>query len=149
HSQGRTARHRQRCESLPHEYPGNFRCHQGPQHTTPSDPRIPVLRPLCKWGSKKVRGASSSQALHLKNAAVSLVLLIPLLLMLLALGAIVQQQRPGEEPVPPRKPPEGADGGPPKTLPHDQPPIIVLTEAEGYAFETGKADITPEFSTAL
>lgn len=85
-----------------------------------------------------MRSASASQALHLKNAAVSLVLLIPILLMLLALGAMVQQQRP-----------DGGSGKPPTTLPHDQPPIIVLTEAEGYSFETGKADITPEFSEAL
>jgi len=88
-----------------------------------------------------VRSASASQALHLKNAAVSLVLLIPILLMMLALGVMVQQQPP--------MPPKPSSVEPPKTPPHDQPPIIVLTEAEGYAFETGKAGITPEFSEAL
>jgi outer membrane protein OmpA-like peptidoglycan-associated protein len=68
--------------------------------------------------------------------------------MLLVLGATVQQDRlreergrPGEEG---SRSPEGNG-----TLPHDQPPIVVLTEAEGYSFETGKAEITPEFAIAL
>jgi outer membrane protein OmpA-like peptidoglycan-associated protein len=40
--------------------------------------------------------------------------------------------------IPPRQP-----------IGHDQPPIIMLSEAEGYSFETGKADITREFGTAI
>lgn len=89
-----------------------------------------------------MRDTPTSQSLHLKNASVSLVLLIPILLMLLALGAMVQKLQP--EPIP-QPQPEPI----PSEKPHDQPPIIVLTEAEGYSFETGKAEITPEFSEAL
>jgi outer membrane protein OmpA-like peptidoglycan-associated protein len=96
-----------------------------------------------------VRDASAWQALHLKNAAVSLVLLVPILLMLLALGATVQQPPPPEDPVLLGEEPNGGGGELPEAPPHDQPPIIVLTEAEGYSFETGKADITAEFSDAL
>jgi hypothetical protein len=92
------------------------------------------------------------QSLHLKNATVSLVLLIPILLMLLALGASVQKERPEKAPIlPPIKQEPGPDE--PKTPAngplHDQPPIIVLAEAQGYSFETGKADIAPEFGIAL
>jgi outer membrane protein OmpA-like peptidoglycan-associated protein len=60
--------------------------------------------------------------------------------MLLALGV--------QPPIEPGSSPGGPET-PGSSLPHDQPPIIVLAEAQGYAFETGKADITPEFENAL
>jgi flagellar motor protein MotB len=58
------------------------------------------------------------------NAAVGLVILIPLLLLIWE-----DQQQP------------------PKPL--DQPPIIILREAEGYSFATGKANLSPDFNRLL
>jgi len=93
-----------------------------------------------------VRGTSAGQSLYLKNAAVSLVLLIPILLMMLALGTMVRQRQPPTEPMSPIEP---LPIEPPQTLPHDQPPIITLKESEGFSFPSGSADVSGEFRIKL
>ena len=73
-----------------------------------------------------------SDTLQLLNSAVALVLLIPILL--LVVSAVHERAR-----VP------SADRG----RPHDQPPIIVLSESQGYSFPSGRADLSPAFQTRL
>jgi outer membrane protein OmpA-like peptidoglycan-associated protein len=64
----------------------------------------------------------SPSSLYLKNAAVSLVIIVPLVILVVATtwGTV-----------------------------DEQPPIISLSEAEGYHFRVGSAEISPEFMVAL
>jgi outer membrane protein OmpA-like peptidoglycan-associated protein len=76
--------------------------------------------------------SGASNALSLKNATVSLLMLLPLTVMILALRA---GDRPSDETA--DRPPE------------DQPPIITLSEAQGYTFPSGSAVLTPSLIMAL
>ena len=70
----------------------------------------------------------SSNSLYLKNTTVTLLLIVPLLL---AIVGLISGNGGREE--------NGAD----------QPPIIVLSEAEGFTFKSGSAEISSEFAVAL
>lgn len=70
----------------------------------------------------------SAATIGYKNAAVALVMANALAVLLIALTAI-------ERPPPPN--------------PADQPPIIVLTEAAGFTFATGSAEIPDRFARSL
>lgn len=70
----------------------------------------------------------NASAIGYKNAAVALVMANALAVLLVALTAIDRQPPP---------------------VPVDQPPIIVLTEAEGFTFETGSAEIPERFAGSL
>jgi len=67
---------------------------------------------------------AASSSLYLKNAAVALLMVTPLVL-LVAVGA-------------------GSAG-----TENDQPPIITIKETEGYTFRTGSAELSPDFVRLL
>ena len=70
----------------------------------------------------------SSRTIGYKNAAVALVMANALAVLLVALVAIERE---------------------PPAIQPDQPPIIVLTEAEGFTFATGSAEIPEGFARSL
>lgn len=95
----------------------------------------------------------SEKSIELMNMAVVLLVIFPLLFVFLGLSrSLAERQQPREEgekspPAEPEPPPDPCAAC--ASLAHDQPPIIVLSEAEGFSFATGKAEISPEFHTAL
>lgn len=75
-------------------------------------------------------------ALYLKNTTVALLMVVPWIVVALA-GIKSQTSKPPE-------PPESTSA---PTV--DQPPIIALTEGDGYTFQAGSADLSPSFQAAL
>lgn len=93
----------------------------------------------------------SEKSAGLMNTTVVLLVVFALLFVLLGLTKTLadlrQRQTEQEARCTREKPCPICPDCPP--LAHDQPPIIVLTEAEGFSFATGRADIAPAFQQAL
>lgn len=91
------------------------------------------------------------------NTTVVLLLLFALLFVSLLIGMRAQRSEQSLAPSDARPAPDARcpacgprDQGPPfPPGAHDQPPIIVLSEAAGFSFPTGKADVSPSFQRAL
>lgn len=80
----------------------------------------------------------TESSLWLMNAAVGLLLVVPLLLLSGGLiGANRRLQKEVDE-----RPAPGPEA-------HDQPPIITISEAQVYSFATGEAELTPDFERVL
>lgn len=72
-------------------------------------------------------------ALYLKNTSVALLMVVPWIVLSLA-SARSASSRPKN---------------PPQVPSVEQPPIIALTEGEGYTFSAGSAELSPSFKNAL
>lgn len=89
--------------------------------------------------SVKMHDRFFDKSLWQMNAAVALLTVFALLFIILGVSKALAelQQR------------QGITEAPSATPRPDPPPIIVLPEAEGFSFETGKADLSPAFRDAL
>lgn len=72
-------------------------------------------------------------ALYLKNTSVALLMVVPWIILSLA-GSRSAARKPKE---------------PPQAPPVEQPPIIALTEGDGYTFSAGSAELSETFKSAL
>jgi outer membrane protein OmpA-like peptidoglycan-associated protein len=75
-------------------------------------------------------------SLYLKNTTVALVMIVPWLIIAVAYALEGRKEPPIDRP-------------PPSVAPDDQPPIIIMSEARGYTFRTGSADLSDAFAQAL